>query len=161
MKTTRSGFTMIELIFVIVIIGILSSVAIPKLAASRDDAEKAVCVDGYNRWIKEFRSSYMASDDINDWKTKRLEDITNLPTSIPLGDNTIGIAQSARTIVHGRWVTYRCAGETVAWIKPFIENNTYKLYLYLKNSVSTPVGKKFNDIMKKKWSGRYYKKLEI
>ena len=32
------AFTMIELIFVIVVIGILSAIAIPKLAASRDDA---------------------------------------------------------------------------------------------------------------------------
>jgi general secretion pathway protein G len=34
----RNGFTMIELIFVIVIIGILAIVSIPKLAATRDDA---------------------------------------------------------------------------------------------------------------------------
>lgn len=34
----RYAFTMIELIFVIVILGVLAAVAIPKLAASRNDA---------------------------------------------------------------------------------------------------------------------------
>ena len=39
MKMSNSkAFTMIELIFVIVVIGILSAIAIPKLAATRDDA---------------------------------------------------------------------------------------------------------------------------
>ena len=35
----KKAFTMLELTFVIVIIGILSSIAIPKLAVTRDDAE--------------------------------------------------------------------------------------------------------------------------
>jgi len=34
----KKAFTMIELVFVIVIIGILSAIAIPKFAATRDDA---------------------------------------------------------------------------------------------------------------------------
>jgi prepilin-type N-terminal cleavage/methylation domain-containing protein len=39
MVYSRKAFTMIELIFVIVILGILAAVAIPKLAATRTDAE--------------------------------------------------------------------------------------------------------------------------
>jgi general secretion pathway protein G len=34
----KQAFTMIELVFVIVVIGILASIAIPRLAATRDDA---------------------------------------------------------------------------------------------------------------------------
>lgn len=39
MNVCRPAFTMIELIFVIVILGILAAIAIPKLAAVRMDAE--------------------------------------------------------------------------------------------------------------------------
>jgi general secretion pathway protein G len=35
----KKAFTMVELVFAIVIIGILASIAIPKLAVTRDDAE--------------------------------------------------------------------------------------------------------------------------
>ncbi|WP_418228279.1 prepilin-type N-terminal cleavage/methylation domain-containing protein [Campylobacter pinnipediorum] len=35
----KKAFTMIELVFVIVILGILAAISIPKLIATRDDAE--------------------------------------------------------------------------------------------------------------------------
>ena len=47
-QSSKKAFTMIELIFVIVVIGILSAIAIPKLAATRDDATitKAIATVG-------------------------------------------------------------------------------------------------------------------
>lgn len=38
-RTFRPAFTMVELVFVIVILGIMAAVAIPRMAATRDDAE--------------------------------------------------------------------------------------------------------------------------
>ena len=38
MEKSKKAFTMIELVFVIVVIGILAAVAIPRLSATRDDA---------------------------------------------------------------------------------------------------------------------------
>jgi len=41
MDSSKQAFTMIELVFIIVIIGILASVAIPKLSATKTDAANA------------------------------------------------------------------------------------------------------------------------
>ena len=41
MQKSKKAFTMIELVFVIVVLGILAAVAVPRLAATRDDATVA------------------------------------------------------------------------------------------------------------------------
>jgi general secretion pathway protein G len=50
---------MIELIFVIVIIGILASVALPKLAATRSDAQGATIVHNLTTCINDAGNEYM------------------------------------------------------------------------------------------------------
>ena len=60
MKSFRKGFTMIELIFVIVVIGILSSIAVPKLSATRDDAKFVASLASIKQTVANIQSSYMA-----------------------------------------------------------------------------------------------------
>jgi type II secretory pathway pseudopilin PulG len=56
---------MIELIFVIVILGILAAVAIPKLAATRDDAEVSTIAQNIGTAMAEI-SSYSTSKGASD-----------------------------------------------------------------------------------------------
>ena len=52
---------MIELIFVIVIIGILAVIAIPKLSATRDDAKMVTELNNITNCVQDIASSYTSS----------------------------------------------------------------------------------------------------
>ena len=56
---------MIELIFVIVIIGILAAVAIPKLAATRDDAKKSAELANIQSCLSSVAAEYQATATTN------------------------------------------------------------------------------------------------
>ena len=83
----KKGFTMIELIFVIVILGILASVAIPRLAATREDAEISATVANLRTLVTDINNYYVVKGGFNTTdrdNTTKWKDITN----VPLKDNS-------------------------------------------------------------------------
>ena len=73
----KKGFTMIELIFVIVILGILASVAIPRLAGTRTDAEISATVANLRTLLNDAASYYAVKGEFG--TTVKWQDITNVP----------------------------------------------------------------------------------
>ena len=73
----KKAFTMIELVFVIVILGILAGVALPKLSVTRDDATTAKMradVSSIRSGLALQKSKYMMEGNISGWK----KDVANL-----------------------------------------------------------------------------------
>ena len=70
-KMSKSAFTMIELVFVIVVLGILAGVAVPKLAVTRDDATAAKLradVASIRSGIALERSKAMMEGNLTNWR---------------------------------------------------------------------------------------------
>jgi len=78
MNNMRRGFTMIELIFVIVIIGILAAVAIPKLSATRDDAKISAIVANTRTIVEDVKNFYTAQGETT-YLAAKVTDVTDVP----------------------------------------------------------------------------------
>jgi len=138
MNNMRRGFTMIELIFVIVIIGILAAVAIPKLAATRDDATAATCIHEAGQLIQEVSAQYTAKGNA-DFITSNVSTMTNIVI-----DTNRGIA--ADGLVHGNDIDYNCDGATILTLNGANELPDYNLSITVTDG-TTPASKIASDAL--------------
>jgi len=133
MNNMRRGFTMIELIFVIVIIGILAAVAIPKLAGVQGQAQAAkisayagtltrTTIPPY--WSESIMSGNLGSIKANGYPAKIIGDLDR-PTDFAADpdftaveaagytftDGTAG-AETAKAVINGITYTLTCTDGT-------------------------------------------------
>nr|WP_321313448.1 type II secretion system protein [uncultured Campylobacter sp.] len=73
----KKGFTMIELIFVIVILGILASVAIPRLAGTREDAEISAAIGNLRTLVSDANVYYVTKGSFG--TTTKWQEFTSVP----------------------------------------------------------------------------------
>lgn len=130
---------MIELIFVIVIIGILAAVAIPKLAATRDDAEASTCVHEVGQLIQEISASYTKLGNAT-FKTTGIEEMTNITVN---DAGTKGILE-AGTVSPDTGINYECDNISIVSIDGADAVPDYNLTVTV-TAGTTPASKKATD----------------
>ncbi len=118
----QKAFTQIELIFVMLVVGLLAVVAIPRLTASRDDATAAKCTQEAQQLIAEISQRYTI-EGYSNFSTLPIEDITNLPVGRSEGE---GISSPEGTLV-SEGIVYMCDSEDTVKVQGSVSGTEYNL----------------------------------
>ncbi len=136
----RNAFTMVELIFVIVIIGVLSSVAVPKFTGIKDQAKRSTELSSaaaITAALESIHGTWSVSDDDFDWNNDGVDDDIDAdlaPSGYPYDLSRNGDDIGALIKTSGK-----------SGFKKQLENNSTNIYRIYTAKASDPVlGVKFS-----------------
>lgn len=134
----RTAFTMIELVFVIVVLGILAAIAIPKFAATRDDAQiakgrsdvaaiRAAIVSERQGRLMKGESAYISRLNVSGTTTVLFDDNDSNTTNGTLLQ--YGISTQDNT--NGKWDNSVGGSATAGWTYVFKVDNMDTTFTYI------------------------------
>ena len=106
----------------IVIIGILAAAAIPRLAATRDDAKAVVCMDDVSSFVAQVTSYYTSQGSL-----KKISDMTNFLTNANSTNKFNGFSSDVDIGAGIEKVRYMCNGASL--LEYSISGDSTDLYL--------------------------------